>query len=36
MEFNIFPAIDLRHGRVVRLQLGAPERQTVFSTDPVA
>ncbi len=36
MEFNIFPAIDLRHGRVVRLQLGDPERQTVFSTDPVA
>lgn len=35
MEFNIYPAIDLRHGRVVRLQLGDPARQTVFSDDPV-
>lgn len=34
--FTIFPAIDLRHGRVVRLQYGDPERQTIFSDDPVA
>lgn len=36
MSFTIFPAIDLRHGRVVRLQYGDPEHQTVFSDDPVA
>lgn len=35
MTFEIFPAIDLRHGRVVRLQLGDPDRQTVFGEDPV-
>jgi phosphoribosylformimino-5-aminoimidazole carboxamide ribotide isomerase len=35
MPFDIFPAIDLRHGRVVRLQLGDPGRQTVFSDNPV-
>lgn len=35
MAFNIYPAIDLRHGRVVRLQLGDPDRQTVFSNDPL-
>lgn len=35
MAFDIYPAIDLRHGRVVRLQLGDPERQTVFSDDPL-
>jgi phosphoribosylformimino-5-aminoimidazole carboxamide ribotide isomerase len=34
-KFDIYPAIDLRHGRVVRLQLGNPDRQTVFSDDPV-
>lgn len=34
--FTIYPAIDLRHGRVVRLQHGDPEQQTVFSHDPVA
>lgn len=35
MAFDIFPAIDLHHGRVVRLQLGDPNRQTVFSDDPL-
>jgi phosphoribosylformimino-5-aminoimidazole carboxamide ribotide isomerase len=35
MAFDIFPAIDLRHGRVVRLQLGDPRRQSVYSDDPV-
>ncbi len=35
MTFDIFPAIDLRGGRVVRLQLGDPDRQTVFSDDPL-
>lgn len=34
--FTIYPAIDLRNGRVVRLQYGDPNRQTVFSDDPAA
>lgn len=33
--FTIYPAIDLRRGRVVRLEYGDPDRQTVFSDDPV-
>ena len=33
-EFTIFPAIDLRHGQVVRLQRGDPARQTVYDSDP--
>ena len=32
----IYPAIDLRGGRVVRLREGDPGRQTVYSDDPVA
>jgi phosphoribosylformimino-5-aminoimidazole carboxamide ribotide isomerase len=32
----IFPAIDLRNGKVVRLRQGNPAAQTVFSDDPVA
>lgn len=32
---NIYPAIDLRGGKVVRLQYGDPSRQTVFDDDPV-
>lgn len=31
----IYPAIDLRGGRVVRLQQGDPDRQTVYSSDPL-
>ncbi len=34
--FDIYPAIDLRNGRVVRLEYGDPDRQTVFGDDPVA
>ncbi|HSH03426.1 MAG TPA: 1-(5-phosphoribosyl)-5-[(5-phosphoribosylamino)methylideneamino]imidazole-4-carboxamide isomerase [Anaerolineae bacterium] len=34
--FTLYPAIDLRHGQVVRLQYGDPDRQTTFSDDPVA
>lgn len=34
-SFTIFPAIDLRHGRVVRLQHGDPQRQTLFRDDPL-
>ena len=33
-KFTIFPAIDLRNGRVVRLEQGDPERETVFGTNP--
>lgn len=34
--FTIFPAIDLRDGRVVRLKYGDPDQQTVFADQPVA
>jgi phosphoribosylformimino-5-aminoimidazole carboxamide ribotide isomerase len=34
--FEIYPAIDIRHGKVVRLQEGDPTRQTVFDDDAVA
>lgn len=36
MNFTIYSAIDLRSGRVVRLQYGDPDKETVFSDDPVA
>lgn len=32
----VYPAIDLRRGKVVRLQYGDPNRETQFSDDPVA
>jgi phosphoribosylformimino-5-aminoimidazole carboxamide ribotide isomerase len=32
---NIFPAIDLRGGKVVRLEQGRAEAQTVYGNDPV-
>lgn len=32
----VYPAIDLRGGKVVRLREGDPNQQTVFSDDPVA
>lgn len=32
----IYPAIDLRGGRVVRLVQGDPDRQTTYSDDPLA
>lgn len=35
-DFDLLPAIDLRHGKVVRLQQGDDRRQTVYSDDPVA
>ena len=34
MSFTIFPAIDLRGGKVVRLKEGNPSRMTVYSDDP--
>jgi phosphoribosylformimino-5-aminoimidazole carboxamide ribotide isomerase len=33
-SFTIFPAIDLRAGKVVRLAQGDPSRQTTYSDDP--
>jgi phosphoribosylformimino-5-aminoimidazole carboxamide ribotide isomerase len=33
---DLFPAIDIRHGRVVRLSQGEATRQTVYGNDPVA
>ena len=32
----VFPAIDLRQGKCVRLRQGRLEAETVFSDDPVA
>ena len=32
----VYPAIDMRGGKVVRLRKGDPDQQTVFSSDPVA
>jgi phosphoribosylformimino-5-aminoimidazole carboxamide ribotide isomerase len=34
--FTVFPAIDLRGGKVVRLAQGDPARQTVYADDPLA
>lgn len=33
---TIYPAIDLRAGRCVRLEQGDPDRETTFSDDPAA
>ncbi|MCB0033341.1 MAG: 1-(5-phosphoribosyl)-5-[(5-phosphoribosylamino)methylideneamino]imidazole-4-carboxamide isomerase [Anaerolineales bacterium] len=35
-NFTIYPAIDLRDGKVVRLKYGDPNQQTVFGDDPAA
>jgi phosphoribosylformimino-5-aminoimidazole carboxamide ribotide isomerase len=32
---NIYPAIDLRHGQVVRLKYGDPQQQTTYSAAPL-
>lgn len=34
MSFTIYPAIDLRAGKVVRLKEGDPARMTAYSDDP--
>ena len=34
MTFTIFPAIDLRAGKIVRLAQGDPNRQTEYGDDP--
>jgi phosphoribosylformimino-5-aminoimidazole carboxamide ribotide isomerase len=33
---DLYPAIDIRHGRVVRLSQGEATRQTIYGDDPVA
>ena len=33
-EFTIYPAVDLRQGRVVRLSQGDPDRETEYNSDP--
>ena len=33
-SFTVFPAIDLRAGKIVRLAQGDPDRQTVYGDDP--
>lgn len=33
-SFDLIPAIDLRHGEVVRLQQGEDSKRTVYETDP--
>lgn len=35
-EFDVYPAIDLRNGQVVRLVQGDPQRQTIYDTNPAA
>jgi phosphoribosylformimino-5-aminoimidazole carboxamide ribotide isomerase len=35
-EFTIYPAIDLRAGKVVRLKQGDPEKQITYGDDPSA
>lgn len=34
-RFDLFPAIDLRHGQVVRLRHGEDDAKTVYAEDPV-
>jgi phosphoribosylformimino-5-aminoimidazole carboxamide ribotide isomerase len=34
MQFEIYPAIDLRAGKVVRLRQGDPDQQTTYADDP--
>jgi phosphoribosylformimino-5-aminoimidazole carboxamide ribotide isomerase len=36
MSFTVYPAIDVREGRVVRLRQGDYARETRFDTDPLA
>ncbi len=35
MSFTIYPALDLRHGKVVRLTQGDPRRMTLYGEDAV-
>lgn len=33
-EFTVYPAVDLRGGKVVRLRQGNPDKQTTYGEDP--
>ncbi|MGD2027283.1 MAG: HisA/HisF-related TIM barrel protein, partial [Anaerolineales bacterium] len=35
-DFIVYPAVDLRFGKVVRLRQGRGDQQTVYSNDPAA
>jgi phosphoribosylformimino-5-aminoimidazole carboxamide ribotide isomerase len=35
-EWVVYPAIDLRRGRVVRLRQGDPDRETRYASDPLS
>ncbi len=35
-EWEIYPALDLHHGRVVRLRQGDPAQETAYNDDPLA
>ena len=35
MNFEIYPAIDIREGRVVRLVQGDYSQETAYSNDPL-
>ena len=36
MSFDVVPAVDIKHGRCVRLRQGRADSETVFADDPVA
>src|SRR5919107_287028 len=36
MTFTLFPAVDIREGRAVRLTQGRADAETVYDDDPVA
>lgn len=36
MSFDVFPAVDLRHGRCVQLVQGVPGSEVVSLEDPLA
>ncbi|MGD8473317.1 MAG: HisA/HisF-related TIM barrel protein, partial [Anaerolineae bacterium] len=35
-DWTVYPAVDLRRGRVVRLRQGDPARETTYDEDPLA
>ncbi|MGH3441607.1 MAG: HisA/HisF-related TIM barrel protein, partial [Nitriliruptorales bacterium] len=36
MAFTLYPAVDIRDGKAVRLERGRADDETVYDTDPVA
>ena len=36
MGITLYPAVDIKDGRAVRLTQGAADAETVYDTDPVA